>query len=240
MKKLLRRAAAFTLLELSIVIVIIALLIGGILSGNALIAAAELRSVSADAQSYINAIGTFRSQYRYLPGDMPTATKYWSTTTPGNGDGVITGDERFYSWHQLSLAGLTDATYTGATNFTIGTTVPGSRFGLAGFSLFYDAAPTSPPFYYAGNYGNTLAFGMTATSTTIPPLNPALTATEAYNIDKKVDDGKPGTGKWIALSMTDFGETNTCSTSTNNTDYTGEYKLTRSTIVCAFLIPTGY
>ena len=66
--------AAFTLVELSIVIVIIGLLIGGILGGQSLIHASELKSVISDFQKYQSAITQFRTQYNAWPGDMPNAT----------------------------------------------------------------------------------------------------------------------------------------------------------------------
>ncbi|MFZ4541879.1 MAG: type II secretion system protein [Rickettsiales bacterium] len=54
---------AFSLVELSIVLVILGLLVGGILSGQALIRASELRSVSTEQQRYFTAIQTFRDKY---------------------------------------------------------------------------------------------------------------------------------------------------------------------------------
>jgi prepilin-type N-terminal cleavage/methylation domain-containing protein len=51
--------AGFTLIELSIVLTVIGLLIGGILMGRSLLHAAEVRSVYTDAQRYITAIGYF-------------------------------------------------------------------------------------------------------------------------------------------------------------------------------------
>jgi hypothetical protein len=54
---------------------------------------------------------------------------------------------------------------------------------------------------------------------------------EAWNIDTKVDDGMPGTGKLIARFWN-----NLCATSTTNTDYAGTYKLTETRPRCAFYI----
>lgn len=42
----------FSLVELSIVLVILGLLVGGVLTGQSLIRAAELRSVSTEFQKY--------------------------------------------------------------------------------------------------------------------------------------------------------------------------------------------
>ena len=97
----------FSLVELSIVLVILGLLVGGVLGGQALIRAAEIRGVLADKDKYIAAVYTFKNKYHALPGDIPNAATLWglvhanpfncsttSTTHPtatcnGNGDGKI-------------------------------------------------------------------------------------------------------------------------------------------------------
>jgi prepilin-type N-terminal cleavage/methylation domain-containing protein len=124
---------AFSLVELSIVLVILGLLTGGILAGQSLIRASELRSVSADLQRLHSAVYTFRDKYMAVPGDMPNATRFWGIragtgsdltchqtigsttgTCNGNGDGAadfIPGDgamfgERFLAMQHLARAGL--------------------------------------------------------------------------------------------------------------------------------------
>lgn len=125
--------SAFSLVELSIVLVILGLLTGGILAGQSLIRASEIRSVSADLQRLHSAVYSFRDKYMAFPGDMPNATRFWgvragtgsdltchqtigSTTGTCNGDGdgrieFITGDsamfgERFLAMQHLARAGL--------------------------------------------------------------------------------------------------------------------------------------
>ena len=71
----------FSLVELSIVLVILGLLIGGILTGQSLIRAAELRSVTTQYQGYVTAVNTFRDKYFALPGDMPNAIDFHSPST---------------------------------------------------------------------------------------------------------------------------------------------------------------
>ena len=140
--------AAFTLIELGIVIVIIGLLVGGILGGQSLIRASELKSVVSDFQKYKGAVVQFQDQYNALPGDMPNATSYWGTdsdgcpentariakiaTCDGNGNGRIgpTGAsgggavneelERPRAWQQLSNAGLVNGLYTGVSGASAG------------------------------------------------------------------------------------------------------------------------
>lgn len=76
----------FSLVELSIVLVILGLLTGGILAGKSLIRAAELRSVSTNFQRYQAAVNSFRDRYMALPGDITNATSFWgiASGTTGN------------------------------------------------------------------------------------------------------------------------------------------------------------
>ena len=75
---------AFSLVELSIVLVILGLLTGGILAGQSLIRAAELRSVTNEFQRYIVATQSFRDKYFAAPGDITDAHRFW-TSAGGNG-----------------------------------------------------------------------------------------------------------------------------------------------------------
>ena len=76
----------FTLIELSIVLVIIGLVIGGVLVGQQLIHAAQIRQQAAQFESINAAVNTFRTKYNCLPGDCPDATKFFGAlTTPTNG-----------------------------------------------------------------------------------------------------------------------------------------------------------
>jgi prepilin-type N-terminal cleavage/methylation domain-containing protein len=132
----------FSLVEISIVLVILGLLVGGVLSGQSLIRAAELRSVSADYNRYFSAVQTFRDKYFALPGDMTNATSFWGAedTAAGNGDGLGTncdtvisssaltcngngdgmigrGSPQYYEalrfWQHLANAGLIEGSFTG-------------------------------------------------------------------------------------------------------------------------------
>ena len=124
---------------MSIVLVILGLLTGGILSGQALIRAAELRSVSSQFQTYQAAIFSFRDRYMALAGDMNIATRFWgfddtapgctnrtgaanagaAGTCDGDGDGLLytvtagQSGERTEFWRQLARAGLIEGNYTG-------------------------------------------------------------------------------------------------------------------------------
>ena len=68
----------FSLVELSIVLVILGLLVGGVLGGQALIRAAEIRGVLADKDKYLAAVYTFKNKYQALTNSF---RGYISVTT---------------------------------------------------------------------------------------------------------------------------------------------------------------
>lgn len=221
----------FSLVELSIVLVILGLLVGGILAGQSLIRASELRSVTADKERYEAAYNAFRDKYLALPGDMANAYQFWGTQVGctntkvdgnnatgcnGNGDGQVNwffgngssipgSYEGWRAWQFMALAGLIPGTYSGAKdpnpdptwgNYDSlpGYNIPASRIG-GGFQLFYITAGI-------GNYswvmpaatGQYLMLGshLGSASDVMYPLIPPL---DAWNIDKKLDDGMPSTGR---------------------------------------------
>jgi prepilin-type N-terminal cleavage/methylation domain-containing protein len=128
--------AGFTLIEMSIVLVIIGLIVGGVLVGQSLILQAQLRSTMKQIESYKTAVMTFKDKYSCMPGDCANATSFWPAdpacsyygsrpymaapngmTCNGDGNGIIYGTE-FYEekslfWQHLSLAGLIQGTFTG-------------------------------------------------------------------------------------------------------------------------------
>src|ERR1700709_989380 len=82
----------FTLIELSIVLVIIGLIVGGVLVGRDLINAAQLRAAISQIERYQTAVNTFRAKYGAIPGDMPDPAAMSCGfqargTFPGEGDG---------------------------------------------------------------------------------------------------------------------------------------------------------
>jgi prepilin-type N-terminal cleavage/methylation domain-containing protein len=114
----------FTLIELSIVLVIIGLLVGGILVGTDLIKAAEIRSVISQTKALNTAVLTFRIKYDQLPGDFNQATSFWPNTYNGNGNGLIEANsdplplEAINEWHQLAQAGLIPGDFQSFANST--------------------------------------------------------------------------------------------------------------------------
>ena len=68
--------SGFTLLELSIVLIGIGLLVGGVLVGRDLIDAARQRGVLKEFESYQLAIQTYKLKYNCYAGDCNNATQF--------------------------------------------------------------------------------------------------------------------------------------------------------------------
>jgi prepilin-type N-terminal cleavage/methylation domain-containing protein len=242
-----RNASGFTLVELSIVLVILGLLAGGVLSGQALIHAAEIRGIITDADRYTTATQAFRDKYFALPGDMPNATAFWfknntscpldtgTANTPGtcngNGNGTLeypaaagaTG-EAFRAWQHLALAGLISGTYSGnagsvtAADPDLGVNSPASKIQSVGWGYgYYDNSTGANGYSFNNDMRNWLVLGNEADNNFAD--GPALNTNDTWNIDTKLDDGKPGTGKVMANVI------GSCTNATGPTDRAATYLL---------------
>lgn len=225
----------FSLLELSVVLLIIGIFIVTASTGYMLVKEARLRSIITEAQGYISAINLFEDKYSSLPGDFPNASDVWGTTcatTPtdcnGNGDGIITysltsllQNEALRAWQHLSLAQMIKGNYTGVATVAgqtdIGVNAPESEFNKAGW-CFYAFGRYNPP-DQLGNYIQIAGF-----SAGSPPNITILTPQEAYNIDAKIDDGYPRNG----LVWADWLSNNCFTTQTT----TSPYNLGSNSISC--------
>ncbi len=200
------RRSAFTLVELSIVLVIVGLVVGGILGGQSLIQAHKVRNVLTDAKTYAIAMQQFKDKYDYFPGDFPTATNVWgSNTADGNGNGAIglgtaanTTGEMYQAWKQMVLAGSIQGVFTGvsgtgaALDSRPGINIPAGSITQSGFSLGSYGIFSGSANLYDGNYDNVIQFGLSQTN--LEPYGAALLPKEAYDLDAKADDGLPGLG----------------------------------------------
>lgn len=161
---------AFTLIEISIVLVIIGLIVSGVLVGRTLIRSAELRSVITDAEKFQTAMGTFRVKYSSMPGDFGNAQAMFgvsqyacptgngvvtygtfpSGTCNGNENGQIDlgTQEMFLVWQHLALAGMIPGQYSGVQgaawvySCSLGWNCPGSRLAYSGYGMRYEASVT--------------------------------------------------------------------------------------------------
>ncbi len=227
-----KRTDAFTLVELSIVIVIIGLIVSGVTAGSTLARQAKLRSIITDINRYRTAVNTFKLQYNALPGDMANAVSFWgATTTGGNANGVIQwSNEAYLAWQHLALAKLIEGTYTGVATATYadpGINVPRGTIADSAYNIRGD---TQYNYSGSGSYP-LIMFGKRHTGTWADTS--VVTTTEAYSIDIKNDDGNAGTGKIQGFEGDEYTPVATCATPYYTANR--QYMLSNTNIVCTLI-----
>ncbi len=173
LKKMKTDQAGFTLVEIAIVMVIIGLLIGGVLKGQAMIENAKVKRVVKQGDEIRAAVMTFYDKYGVYPGDENLGNvPPGGGDGTGDGDGQIDGTENFEVFRDLSLAGLISGTYNGTS------VRPKHAFG-DDMDVFWVNPPgaTTPPAHYL-RFNN-------------------LPAEVCIEIDTKFDNGVATTGTII-------------------------------------------
>lgn len=218
--------SGFTLVELSIVLVIIGLIIGGVLVGQDLIRAAEIRAQITQIEQYNAAVNTFRNRFNGMPGDIRNATEFfptaqWASMRNGNGNrqleyvtnaasGLAPTTAATYSsvdvtaplhvgevlqfWHHLSAAELINGSFNG----TGGSGANTDNFGTLAFSFPTTRLDRNGVGVFASEGRNYYQLGVISGSNY--NVEASLTPEEAFNIDSKVDDGRPTTGSVMVRS----------------------------------------
>lgn len=208
----------FTLVELSIALVIIALIIGGVMVGRDMLNTAQVNAGIHQLEGFQSAVNNFRLRYQGVPGDLYNATSQFSNTAwpdleDGDGDGILrdasgaesdpddshlerdtfTGELPQF-WYQLSAARMVDAQFDGG--YTIGVSFPASKVGSGGVAA-YGVTDDSNYFY----------IGMvtpTNTGTKAILTQNVLTPEQAWQMDRKIDDGHPMQGTVRAAGGSNF------------------------------------
>lgn len=203
--------SGFTLVELSIVMIIIGLLIGGILKGQELIQNARVTSTVTQVKGYAAATLTFQDTYGSVPGDIVSATTLIPDCNAGNFCGGGNGDltvgsrstnayslnqagvltipevETTYFWKHLQLAGLIDGIKPNSdpTAPVWEETHPYNELTNGGFAV-YTSSQALDVGRGIGVRLQSIPTGTTASRVVTPMV--------AKKIDAKMDDGHPDQG----------------------------------------------
>jgi prepilin-type N-terminal cleavage/methylation domain-containing protein len=236
------KTSGFTLVELSVVLIIIGLLIGGIVSAVNMVQQAKLNAVITESRNYRLAVESFKGYYNYYPGDMSNAFAFWGNDCAiteglcnGNGNGAINYDrgdgasdapnrqEAFMAWRHMGLAKVIPGSYSGNStlfNFAIdpGVNAPVSKYsggiwfiGTMSYDNFIPEFDTSLTRRVA------LMIGSKRPDSIVE--YPLFSPSDAYFIDRKIDDGAPYTGEVVGVPGD--GIATTCVTGSGaTTEYT--------------------
>lgn len=199
--------SGFTLVELSIVILIIGLIVSGVSAGTSLIRSARITKTAQEISFIRQAYDTFYTTYKALPGDMSNASDLFSGASNGNGNMIYDGSaqstiqdsEAQQAAQHLALAGLIPGSYAAGSGTPV---VPPAASPTVLPSIYAPNAvywPITPGLWNQYAIHNMIAFGGTTNSGWD---SYAISAPDAYNIDLKIDDGLPGTGNIIAINET--------------------------------------
>jgi prepilin-type N-terminal cleavage/methylation domain-containing protein len=198
----------FTVIELSIVLVIIGLILGGILVGAELINAAKVRAQMSQIEKFQTAINTFMTKYNGLPGDLNAeeAAKFGFITrdgTLGHGDGngfveIPVGNypqagEPLLFWSDLGMAGLIEGNFSSAVDLGVDVTtftdtlIYFPRAKVVDDASVFATSHTSNLWFVIAQF---MYDGICRYSAKVPPKN-------GYAVDYKMDDGRPLNGRVV-------------------------------------------
>ncbi len=220
------KRSAFTLIELSIVLIIIGLLVAGITGGASLIKAAELRAVMAEARDYKIAANAFFTKYDALPGDYDVII---GTVVAGNNDGTINqtveigdtanvreGSEALQALFEADMGGLDGADYNN---------IPKAKIDTAGW-IFGSRDIGKNVVFLTGAEGieRVLKRQNNKVNITSKASNPGVSYQQAGSIDRKMDDGVLDKGRVRSTKSVVAGRrgnvtADICETHINGDDY---------------------
>lgn len=212
----LKSKKAFTLVELSIVIVIIGLIIAAVTAGKSLVKSSRMKGLINEVSQYKQAVLSFKLQYSMLPGDFKNASSFWPGVTNGNGNrkvlpyaalNYVSPSEEYLAMKHLTLANLAPKPVTnlGAAPQTVGVLgedVPSSSNYDAVFYIESDTylwsgttLRTASEYRYIPGHENTMLVVGKYSGKYIngagffPVVYPFVSLVETIALDNKIDDG---------------------------------------------------
>ncbi len=208
---------AFSLLELSVVLIIIALISAGVLKAREhLLLHSRVNAIIQQFETIVGNTYLFIDKYGELPGDSP------NFTPAGNNDGMINvynglyNQERASAFNHLVEAGYMQGKYYGDFSttevFSPHGPEPGSIFVFGSIGLLSNTSLEEKDIivsYYGYNIPNTTPIGAWET--------PVATPLEALLVDSKIDDSYGQSG----IIRSNFDHYSAGCASLN---YPGEYK----------------
>jgi prepilin-type N-terminal cleavage/methylation domain-containing protein len=214
----------FTLIEMSMVLVIIGLFAGSILMGRELIRVAQVRRQITQIEQFNTAVYVFKNKYHGMAGDIE-ADKAESfgfaerSGARGHGDGneqlescdpesadvnlaISLGCENILFWADLSAARLIKEDFSATTDSVLTSATPDETL------RYVPATEIASRFGRGGIVAVTEASGRqrfvmlryVAFTGDWSGVGPGINSADAFSLDSKMDDGKPYEGKVLAVN----------------------------------------
>lgn len=194
------RAAArgFSLVELSVSLIIIGLLVAGVTAGTQLITNMRIQKTVKEIGVLKKAIDDFIEVRNYYPGDYPNASQEW-TAVDGDGDWAITSAESSHVMHHLYNAELIDNSYKAGGGLEAGKNLKETPLKPASYWFHTHTAAIH------GRTGEAIDLASVKDGSSV--TNGALSPRNAYLLDQKLDDGAAVTGDFTVSDGDNAGST---------------------------------
>lgn len=217
MKSRVIKCNGFSLIEMSVVLIIISLIVAGTLSAQSIIHTSKLRFIVTEIQSLRIAVDSFHEKFNQLPGDFNSAHRYWGSDCDavasrcnGNNNGVINwnanaasggksnDNESHRLWQHLSLGGFIENKYSGVVAGGDGDTM------FATEEEMYFSKTKWAKYFVNGTYKifdrdvpkNHIIVGRMNGNIWLK----TLTVKDAMHLDQKMDDGTANTGRTFTMT----------------------------------------
>ncbi len=244
----------FTLIELSAVLIVIGILLALVTAGISILNQSYITSTISDLEKMRTAVNLFEQNFKVLPGDFAKANSTLGNgVQDGNGDGKVCDSlsgtclaiptyitpgaganlvEYSAFFHHLSAGDFSKISYDGS-NLEIIPGVNFPKFKIDGTILPYTSNSNGVFYYHFGQF--------ISTGGTINPPTPALLASQAFQVDLKLDDGLPSTGIVVEVNNFDThspaaGVNPSCHTGASAGDPDAIYSIQESELVCQLRI----
>jgi len=216
-----QKSSGFTLVEISIVMIIIGLLIGGTFGGLKLIENMQINRTVQDFKSIDSAALTFKDTFGRLPGDIvnPATRLPNCSATPcatgGDGNRILgtsnvtaatealtPTSEKFTFWHHLRAADLTALGTNNTADLNFGEGQPKSGLD-GGYRIYghFSGQVLTPLATWSGHViylTGVPDIAVDIADAAIAAAHRSTTCGQLRSVDTKMDDGLPRSGRTIA------------------------------------------
>lgn len=184
----------FTLIELSLVVVVIGIILSSIVMVSDIIGQSEIKVVIKEVEEYKIAIRRFKNTHKYFPGDFAGVSVFGVSTPVGNNNWQVSTEESRFVAHHLTLANLYPGEFVGdmTDRFELNVNIPQSIVSGGGYWFhYYSVLDRRTDFH---------SIDLARINDEDNINNVLLSVNDAQYLDNKFDDGTPNTGRILSTT----------------------------------------